>query len=97
MPSIKWHCVQYCTVYTQLCTQLRTHDTIFSAPISSGVIERGSTILSAVFSNRAFNPGAATGIPVSTEYLVLKGTQDEIVFCSNFEFCTISLLVMLKY
>jgi hypothetical protein len=47
---------------------------IFS-PNKLRLIERESTILSSVSSNRAFNPGAATGIPVSTESLVLEGTQ----------------------
>jgi hypothetical protein len=58
---------------------------IFS-PNKLRLIERESTILSSVFSNRAFNPRTATGIPVSTESLVLEGTQKRDFLGSNFEF-----------
>ncbi len=58
---------------------------IFS-PNKLRLIKREPTILSSVFSNRAFNPGAATGIPVSTEFLVLEGTQKSDFLGTNFDF-----------
>jgi len=73
--ALKKMAIVYCTVYTQLCTQHTYACYYIFSPNKLRLIERESTILSSVFSNRAFNPGAATGIPVSKESLVLEGTQ----------------------